>query len=319
MLVDINAIGVLPLRGKILNVRDVTVKQLQTSEEVMNIVKAVGLDFTKTYKNGLNKQGLRYGKVLIMTDQDPDGSHIKGLVINLFERYWPDLLYNEGFLHFIATPLVRVRKSSGKKREVLSFYSLQEYDAWRKGAGEFNVNGSGVDINQYTVKYYKGLGTSTSEEAREYFSDTSKTFKSYVAGSSTGTSDVIDLVFNKDRAKDRREWLTTVYDAESYINPVQGKVSYEDFINKELIQFSSADNVRSIPNVIDGLKPAQRKVLYACFKRKLDQEMKVVQLAGYVAEHTAYHHGEVSLHSTIINMAQAFVGSNNLPLLAPIG
>jgi DNA topoisomerase-2 len=72
--------------------------------------------------------------------------------------------------------------------------------------------------------------------------------------------------------------------------------------------------------MVDGLKTSQRKVLYACIKRKLtSDEIKVAQLAGYCSEHTAYHHGEVSLHSTIVNMAQDFVGSNNLPLLVPSG
>jgi DNA topoisomerase-2 len=71
--------------------------------------------------------------------------------------------------------------------------------------------------------------------------------------------------------------------------------------------------------VIDGLKPSQRKVLYSCFKRNLTQDSKVVQVAGYVAEKTAYHHGETSLHSTIIRMAQDFVGSNNVPYLVPSG
>ena len=56
--------------------------------------------------------------------------------------------------------------------------------------------------------------------------------------------------------------------------------------------YSHSDNLRSIPSVIDGLKPSQRKILYACFKKGLTQDMKVVQLAGYVAEQTAYHHGK---------------------------
>lgn len=77
--------------------------------------------------------------------------------------------------------------------------------------------------------------------------------------------------------------------------------------------------MRSIPSLMDGLKPSQRKILYACFKRNLKNEIKVAQLAGYVAEHSAYHHGEMSLCSTIISMAQNFVGSNNLNLLEPIG
>jgi len=86
-----------------------------------------------------------------------------------------------------------------------------------------------------------------------------------------------------------------------------------------LIHFSIADNLRSIPSVVDGLKPGQRKILFACFKRKLKSEIKVAQLSGYVAEHSAYHHGEMSLCQTIINMAQEYVGSNNLNLLMPLG
>ena len=69
----------------------------------------------------------------------------------------------------------------------------------------------------------------------------------------------------------------------------------------------------SVP--LAGLKPSQRKVLFSCFKRKLTSEMKVAQLSGYCSEHAGYHHGEMSLHSTIVGMAQDFVGSNNLPLL----
>ena len=132
------------------------------------------------------------------------------------------------------------------------------------------------------------------------------------------------MVFAKDRANERKEWILSTYDptAIAGLKPngdVADRLCYSDFVNKELIHFSNADNIRSIPAAIDGLKPSQRKVLYACFKRNLKAEIKVAQLAGYCAEHTAYHHGEVSLHNTITNMAQDFVGSNNLPLLYPSG
>jgi DNA gyrase/topoisomerase IV subunit A len=82
-----------------------------------------------------------------------------------------------------------------------------------------------------------------------------------------------------------------------------------------------ADNIRSIPSVADGLKPGQRKVLFGCFKRNLtpDSDIKVAQLAGYVSEKTAYHHGEQSLTATIVGLAQTFVGSNNINLLSPNG
>lgn len=100
---------------------------------------------------------------------------------------------------------------------------------------------------------------------------------------------------------------------------------FSEFINKELIHFSIADNTRSIPSMVDGLKPGQRKILFSLFKRlgaghrKLRNEIKVAQLSGYVAEQSAYHHGEMSLNMTIVKMAQDFVGSNNVNLLMPIG
>ena len=168
-----------------------------------------------------------------------------------------------------------------------------------------------------SIKYYKGLGTSSAAEGREYFSDLSKHQKSFLF--TDNCSEQIDLVFNKTRAKDRKEWLLSTYAPGIFIDPSLPKVSYSDFINKEMVHFSHADNIRSIPSVVDGLKPSQRKVLYGCFKKNITSEIKVVQLAGYISEHTCYHHGEVSLHNSIVNMAQDFVGSNNVPYLLPLG
>ena len=98
------------------------------------------------------------------------------------------------------------------------------------------------------------------------------------------------MVFDKDRAADRRQWILDEFDDESTITPDPDRdnsVTFEDFVNNEMVHFSNADNIRSLPSVVDGLKPSQRKVLYACFKRKLKSEIKVAQLTGYCAEHTA--------------------------------
>ena len=126
------------------------------------------------------------------------------------------------------------------------------------------------------------------------------------------------MAFSKKKVEERKTWLNA-FEEGTFLDHTQDTVSYPDFINKELILFSMADNVRSIPCIIDGFKPSQRKVLFSCFKRKLKKDIKVVQLAGYVSEHSAYHHGEASLQGTIINMAQDFCGSNNLNLLVPSG
>ena len=161
------------------------------------------------------------------------------------------------------------------------------------------------------------MGTSTSLEARKYFSDLAKHRKQF-APCETIDRDDIDLAFSKKKVDERKEWLRQ-FRPGTYMDHSMTEIRVSDFIHKELILFSMADNIRSIPSMIDGLKPGQRKILFSCFKRNLKNEIKVAQLAGYVAEHSAYHHGEQSLCATIVNMAQNFIGSNNLNLLEPNG
>ena len=98
--------------------------------------------------------------------------------------------------------------------------------------------------------------------------------------------------------------ISLIFQPGTFLDSSIKDITYTDFINKELILFSLEDCARSVPSVVDGLKPGQRKVLFACFKRNLKKELKVAQLSGYVAENSAYLHGEVSLQSTIVNMAQ---------------
>ncbi len=140
------------------------------------------------------------------------------------------------------------------------------------------------------------------------------------APSSSGAS-LIDMAFSKTKADNRKEWLRKV-DKNAFLNyrdAQQHGVNYSDFVNKELKLFSLHNVQRSLPHVLDGLKVSQRKVLFGCIKKKLKNEIKVAQLAGYVGEHSAYHHGEMSLHGAIIGMAQNYVGSNNVNLLHPSG
>lgn len=298
-----------------LNVREASHKQIMENAEINNIIKIVGLQYKKNYEDEDSLKTLRYGKIMIMTDQDQDGSHIKGLLINFIHHNWPSLLRHR-FLEEFITPIVKVSKN----KQEMSFYSLPEFEEWKS---------STPNHKKWKVKYYKGLGTSTSKEAKEYFADM-KRHRIQFKYSGPEDDAAISLAFSKKQIDDRKEWLTNFMEdrrqrkllglPEDYLyGQTTTYLTYNDFINKELILFSNSDNERSIPSMVDGLKPGQRKVLFTCFKRNDKREVKVAQLAGSVAEMSSYHHGEMSLMMTIINLAQNFVGSNNLNLLQPIG
>jgi len=291
--------GVFPLKGKMLNVRDVSADKFAKNEELTAIKKILGLEQSKVYKD---LKSLRYGRVMVMADQDLDGSHIKGLLMNLFHAEWPALM-QAGFICSLATPLLKATRRS----EVKSFYSAAEFEAWKAGLGGSSAG--------WHLKYYKGLGTSTDEEAKEWFEHLHEI--KYTWDGETDES--MSMAFSKKRADDRKRWLADYDPQRMLVVGDGGRVDYSRFIHDELIHFSNADNIRSLASIMDGLKPSQRKIIFGCLKRGLKAEVRVAQLAGYVSEHAAYHHGEASLTAAITSMAQQFVGANNINLLAPIG
>ncbi|KAJ5976359.1 DNA topoisomerase II eukaryotic-type [Penicillium waksmanii] len=298
--------GVFPLRGKLLNVRDASFDQISKNAEIQNIKNFIGLQHKKEYTE---TKGLRYGHLMIMTDQDHDGSHIKGLLINFLQAQFPSLLKIPEFLIEFITPIIKVWKGDPKNpTKSRSFFTMPEYEEWL----ETHRGERGWDH-----KYYKGLGTSSTTDAQIYFRDLDRHLKEFHT-MQDNEAELIELAFSKKKADERKEWLRQ-FKPGTYLDHSASKISYTDFINKELILFSMADNQRSIPSVVDGLKPGQRKVLYACFRRNLKKDMKVVELAGLVSGMTAYQHGETSLQQTIVGLAQTFVGSNNINCLEPSG
>ncbi|KAF8016230.1 hypothetical protein BT93_H1671 [Corymbia citriodora subsp. variegata] len=295
--------GVFPLRGKLLNVREASHSQILENKEIQYIKQILGLQQNKDYDS---VKSLRYGHLMIMTDQDHDGSHIKGLLINFIHSFWPSLLKVPSFLVEFITPIVKATHKNGRE---LSFYTMPEYESWKES---LSSNASG-----WSIKYYKGLGTSTSKEGKQYFQNLEMHKKDFVwANDQDG--EAIELAFSKKKIEARKTWLRQ-FEPGTYLDQKEKLIKYSDFVNKELILFSMADLQRSIPSMVDGLKPGQRKILFCSFKRNFVKEAKIAQFSGYVSEHSAYHHGEQSLASTIIGMAQDYVGSNNINLLMPNG
>ena len=297
--------GVFPLKGKPLNASSATLGDLLKNEEFAAIKQILGLQTGRVYEDAEDeKAGLRYGRVLIFADADTDGTHIASLILNLFATFWPSLFRRHGFLHLFITPVIKA--TAGKVTH--AFYSVPEFEKWQRQQEE--------KTKKWKVKYFKGLGTSTPAEGKEYFEQLEK-HQIEFRWESRADDAAMKLAFGKDTDA-RKRWLAA-YEETTFRQSNTKSVSYADFINKELILFSMASNVRGIPNVMDGLKPSQRKILFACFLRNLTQEIKVAQLAGYVSERAAYHHGEKSLCSTIVGLAQDFIGSNNFNVLLPNG
>ena len=186
---------------------------------------------------------------MILADQDHDGSHIKGLVLNVFHTLWPSLL-KSGYVVSMLTPIVKVSKG----KNIQSFYNLTDYEEWKSNTS---------DIKKWQTKYYKGLGTSTAVESREYFKNMKMNDYTWTENS----EDSMNLAFKKDLSDKRKEWLYG-YDKSNIIDGKDTTIPIEKFVDNELIHFSNSDTCRSIGSICDGLKPSQRKILYCAFKRK---------------------------------------------------
>jgi DNA topoisomerase-2 len=260
--------------------------------------------------------------MMIMTDQDVDGFHIRGLIINFIQTNWPELI-SMGFISGFTTPLIKlIANNSSSKKKALKISPDLDGELWFFSEIQFNKF---IETNpEYDVgfkkKYFKGLGTSNTTDGVKYFKRLDERQATYVEKNPDDTAELMDMAFNKKRADDRKDWLKTTTDMNG-LDYSQTKVQIKDFINKELKVFSISDNIRSIPSVLDGFKPSQREILYVCMKilktsnsdlkSKGLKEMKVAQLGAQVATLVDYDHAEASLFGTIINMAQKFVGAGN--------
>jgi DNA topoisomerase-2 len=294
--------GALPIKGKSLNVQGKTSAVISNNTEIQNITKTLGLRIDIDYKDSENFKSLRYGKLCIFSDADVDGTHIKGLILNIFKVLYPSLLEID-FVVNMRTPIVKATMN----KEIYSFYHLSDYKEWQK------------NNPKHTAKYYKGLGTTTDSEISDIFSEPK--WVSYVKDEQAFES--IDLAFGKDAEK-RKKWLREYEESETDFKykTANGKeiVPISEFINKELIQFSIEDCERSIPSVVDGLKPSQRKAIWVGVTN-LNQkdDYKLSQFAADIAKKSEYHHGEKSMEGTLVNLAQTFVGANNVTVFKECG
>jgi DNA topoisomerase-2 len=195
-----------PLRGKPLNVREKDVKRILENEEIKKILTIIGL---KLGEKVTSVAQLRFGKITFCTDSDVDGAHISGLLMNLFDHFWPEL-FTLNVIHIFRTPLLKVFL---KNKTALEFFTEREFKAWEAAEGSKQKG--------WTSKWYKGLGTSTATEFRTYF-ELMNQYLYTITMPDREDKDAIDLAFNGQRADDRKAWLETP------------AANFEDYIGESL-------------------------------------------------------------------------------------
>lgn len=292
-------IGVLPIRGKFINVRNASVNSIIKNKEVKSLIQALGLQHNMDYSQEKNRRTLRYGKIVSVCDSDSDGCHITGLLYNFFDVLFPSLVRSSDFFYFMRVPIVKITE----RNKILDFFFYKEAQKYIQEKKPKSGN----------IRYFKGLGTSNNDDVKNDFGKRLVKLECI----SKESEEQVNKIFSKDFADYRKEWIGC-YDEMKIVNSNDSKLDVKNFLDNELINFSIEDCKRSIPCVLDGLKESQRKVLFSAIKKGLSyksKSLKVAQFSGYIAEQTNYHHGEQNLYDTITKMAQRFVGSNNIPLL----
>lgn len=289
-------------------------KKLMENERINSLIKVMNLNYSYTYdlspKGEEEYKTLRYGKVLIATDADVDGlGMICSLILNFFNVFFPKLLERK-VINIFSTPLIRAYPNK-KNKYIEEFYNIEDYNEWLEK----------VNTNDYKINYIKGLAGHSNMEIKYMFKDFEKNIYKFELDEKA--TDYFEIYFGNDA--DKRKVILAgqeEYKEDDYKEKYKNKIiscSYQ--LNTNTKEFQLDNIQRKMPHIIDGLNPARRKVLAGAIKKfkQSNNTIKVFQLGGYIAEHMMYHHGSDSLNKTIINMAQNFAGSRNIPLLLPIG
>ena len=135
--------AILPIRGKILNVEKASIDKILANAEIKTMINAFGCGFSEGYGNDFDISKLRYNKIIIMADADVDGAHISTLLLTLFYRFMPELIY-EGHVYIAMPPLYKAMPSKGREEYLYDDKALEQYRKTHKG--------------NFTLQRYKGLG-----------------------------------------------------------------------------------------------------------------------------------------------------------------
>lgn len=224
--------GVFPLRGKFVNVK--TTKQFRKNKEFEAFKRIMGLEERDAAGQRMiykDTKRLRYGRIMLVADQDLDGAHIQGLLMNVIAELWPELLLIPGFICCFRTPIVKATRGRGKDLEIKTWFTQQEFEIWRQEQTK-------SQLNTWECIYLKGLGTSEASDAKRYFTEKDKCIIKYYTNDLEKTKALFDKAFHGDFADERKKWLTDEYNRDDILDHSQTNISFDDFINKWLGKIS---------------------------------------------------------------------------------
>lgn len=304
---DGSYIGVLPIKGKLLNVGTCSIQQYADSEEIAKLKKTLGLEEGMDYEDEQARMHLRYGGVRIMTDQDWDGSHIRMLVLNFFRLKFPSLL-KVGYVSIMETPYLRIKDGN----QILAFFYEHYYNQW---ISDGETEEEQDRRRRCPVKAYKGLGSSSDQEIKEAF----KIGRIMVPVWDEKAEELMAIAFDEGNEDERKE-LVCSWDPVQKIGTHSTQFppnTVSHLVTNQLCEFSYVNVQRSIPSLVDGLKECQRKVLTVVMD--MAKEKKVSQLKGLISDKMHYRYGDQALYRTIVGMGNYCVGTNNIPLVEAKG
>lgn len=186
---DTKTMAAFPLRGKPINVTPMDLKDILENKEFKNIMTITGLQFGQKVTN---VSELRFGKIILTSDADLDGFSIRGLLINAFYKFWPEL-FSMGVIGILNTPIVKVFLG----KEIIPFYDLSAFNDWKS-----------VNLGRkFTTRYFKGLGTSSSAEWKQYLSRIEENVD--ILEVEQSDEDIFKLLFSKETGMSdkRKDWL----------------------------------------------------------------------------------------------------------------
>jgi DNA topoisomerase-2 len=178
--------GVFPLRGKPDNVFGQSIKSLTKKKEFQDLLQIMGLDLS----GNVDPSVLRYGAgIMVSTDADLDGIHIRGLLTVAFQRFWPQLI-EKGLLKFLKTPMIMCRRPG----EIHEFFNEEEFKAWEA-----------VQTKKFNFKYIKGLGGHETADMERFMTDPKYTYT--VLPLDATDQEMLNMAFDPNRADDRKTFL----------------------------------------------------------------------------------------------------------------